>query len=181
MTDDPNIAYKRAFAELEAQLGRPPTPRDDGWLRLGNEYSRSWGPAEETLVKPSQRRRPEQTGFSRQPAPQASAIDRIIDNAREAYMRQAEAHVLGTLDEYARQVESASAREPQSGARIIPTREGAESVPEPPVAAPGVSQSLTVGSRGPSGGIVAECRKCGRAWERENRKGRPAALCGECR
>lgn len=36
-------------------------------------------------------------------------------------------------------------------------------------------------ARGPSGGVMATCTDCGRAWERPVSRGRPARRCGECR
>lgn len=57
---------------------------------------------------------------------------------------------------------------------------GPQSPPGPVSAAPAPAEGLSEGSRGPAGGIIARCGVCGRLWERERRRGRPAKVCGEC-
>lgn len=42
-------------------------------------------------------------------------------------------------------------------------------------------QRGTAAGRGPNGGVLATCEGCGKVWERERRRGRPSAMCGECR
>lgn len=155
---DPNATYKRAFAELTEKLGRVPTPGDSEWLRIGNEYSRSWGPAEEILVKPK---------------------PRVIDS---------EGPTILLSDGTSRVPAWGPGSEAVSGSRINPEPPEAESSPPapPPPSRPSeraraASPLDTYGRRGPNGGVIAECVACGRAWERPARRGRPSFKCGECK
>lgn len=160
---DPNATYKAGFLALTAKLGRVPTTRDPEWLELGNSYSRSYSEEKDARVVEEQKiarataGRPEQERPSRQPAPQARAMD---SEARE---------------------ELAEAEEATGGPRINAEWEGAESVLSAPVSSPGVSQGLIEGDRGPGGGLVGKCEGCGRLWERPARRGRPSYKCEECR
>ncbi len=72
-------------------------------------------------------------------------------------------------------------REPLSRTRLIAEPEAAVSEPEPSPVNPGPAETAIVPSRGPNGGLLARCVKCGRVWERPARKGRPAVKCEECR
>lgn len=153
--DDPNVTYKAAFRALAEKLGRVPGPGDSEWLVITNNYSRSWAPAVE---EPSPRRRPEPEGFSREPAPQARSICDVT-RAREGQ----------------------PAEEPLSGSRIITDRVEAESSPEPVASPSRDSHGPILGSRGPAGGVMAQCRQCGEMWERKRAVGRPAVVCEECR
>lgn len=56
-----------------------------------------------------------------------------------------------------------------------------ESAPEPPAINPEPADRALVGTRGPAGGLIAECVACGRLWERPRGRGRPSFKCGECR
>lgn len=147
--------YKRAFALLTEKLGRVPTPRDKEWLELTERLRRSY------LSAVEQPRREAQNGSEsswRQP--------REID-ARE-----------GT-------------GEALSGPGITQTGEGDRTTGDGGNG-PGINYSVAmavadlesaglVGKRGPAGGIYAKCGGCGRVWERERRRGRPSARCGECK
>lgn len=167
--DDPNVVFKRAFAELREELGRIPTANE--LLGLHDAYKRAWGPAEETVLAPAAAGRPAPGGFSRQPAPQAGAIDaRASQVAAEVARADRIREGLGLHWE-----------EPLSAPRIIPTREEAVSAPKRPENKPGAAERLIEGDRGPSGGLMCKCQACGRLWERERRRGRPAFMCEECR
>ncbi len=150
---DPNVTYKLAFAELRETLGRVPTANE--LIPLHDEYKASYSEARDIRVAEERANaaasRPE---FSREPAPQART------EARES---------------------GHGASESLSGPGIIPTREEAESVLTPYPACPALSQGLQEGARGPGGGLVAMCVKCGRLWERPVRTGRPAIWCETCR
>lgn len=81
--------------------------------------------------------------------------------------------------------------ERRKGASAPDQARGIDSWPVSPVPAlsepgaglnkPGAAERAMVGARGPSGGIMAKCVACGRAWERERKRGRPADRCEECR
>jgi hypothetical protein len=62
-----------------------------------------------------------------------------------------------------------------SGAGSSPTAVSSPSRPAQSLA------HLLIGARGPGGGMVAICTSCGRKWERERKRGRPASLCVGCR
>ncbi len=148
---NPNATYKQAFADLTIRLGRTPTANDEGWRKIAEDLRLAWvnlGQAPETVLAPTSAAGPQGQGFSRQPAPQASAID-----AREAGLE-----ALG---------EPGTAKIGQVASECPEQGNGAVSLYE--------------GARGPGGGIVGKCGRCGRLWERAKAKGRPSALCGECR
>ena len=153
--DDPNAIYKTGFAELVVKLGRTPTMKDAELLGLHEEYKKSWEPATETVLAPVSAAGPSAAGFSREPAPQART---------------------GGEDARTREGQEAT------GAPNKPAEpEEAVTAPLPSPAPSRVSEQATVGTRGPGGGIVAACRKCGQAFERPTRKGRPPVECGICR
>ena len=149
---DPNLTYKTGFAELVLKLGRTPTMKDAELLALHETYKKSWGPAEETVLPPTNvsAAGPSAAGFSREPAPQARTYD------SDARAREGQAD------------------EPLSGPgapEIIPEP---VSEPERPVVNSGASEPvMTVAS--------APCRACGREFERVARRGRPPVKCEECR
>lgn len=159
--DDPNIVYKRAFAELREELGRIPTANE--LLGLHDQYKRAWAPAEETVLPPTREEVP-----ARKTVPDLMA-------ALEASLADAKASI-----DRARASQS-QAGEPLSGPGIIPTREEAVSAPEPPENKPGAAEGPCEGDRGPGGGLMCKCQACGRLWERERKAGRPAYTCEECR
>jgi hypothetical protein len=70
---------------------------------------------------------------------------------------------------------------PLSGPRLIPEPVERRSTPEPLANKPEPLQRLREGSRGPSGGLVLRCHKCGQLWERPRSKGRPSFKCEGCR
>lgn len=170
---DPNVTYKLAFAELSRELGRTPTSNE--LLGLHDAYKRAWGPAEESTAAG----RPEPTGFSRKPAPQARTEGEI--DAREK-VPDLMAALEASLAPFKLAREGREqAGEPLSAPRIIPEGPGAASEPDASRVNPGAAEGLREGDRGPGDGLVAKCVKCGRLWERPARKGRPAIWCEECR
>ena len=150
---DPNVTYKTGFAELVLKLGRLPTANEI--LPLNIAYAKSWGPAEETVLAPASAAGRREEGFSREPAPQARAVD-TQTRAREA-------------------------SEPLSGPTINAEPPECRSAPEPPSAPPRNYDGLIEGDRGPGGGLMCKCQACGQLWERPRSKGRPAYRCEECR
>lgn len=68
-----------------------------------------------------------------------------------------------------------------SGPGITQSGVGGLDTPEPPNPPSRIDEGAMVGARGPAGGIYAKCGGCGRVWERERRRGRPSARCGECK
>ena len=161
---DPNAIYKSGFQALADKLGRVPRVTDPEWLELGNEYSRSYSQerdirlgeeAKASRVASAAAGRPESARFSREPAPQARTGG-----------AEARARGLG---------------EALSGPRINAEPWEAASEPERSPVNPRPSEGLIVGMRGPGGGIVAACRKCGSGFERPARAGRPPVVCEGCR
>lgn len=160
MTDQ---EYKREFALLTEKLGRVPTTRDKEWLELSEQLRRSYLPAEEEgeKVKVGNNYSGARWAFSQRRRPvleaETPAAGRPVSNAREG------------------------AGEALSGPGIIPTGVGGlDSLPgtNPPSR---IDDGAMVGARGPGGGIYAKCDGCGRVWERERKRGRPSARCGECK
>lgn len=172
---DPNITYREGYKALTRELGRLPTMRDKGLLALHEAYKKAWAPAEETVLPPSHAAagRPEPTGFSRQPAPQAQAI------GEDARTREPVPDLMAALE--ASLAPFKATREATGGPRI--NAEGAEhrSEPAPPENKPGLPDGLIEGDRGPGGGLMCRCQACGQLWERAKARGRPAYTCGGCR
>jgi hypothetical protein len=156
--DDPNVTFKRDWAELVKKLGRQPRVTDPEWIKLHEDYKNAFSskPAEETLLRPSidSAAGPDKEGFSRKPAPQAGTYTR--ESAPTADL-------------------------PLSGPDKSQTREGAGITLSASVASPRPADGLILGSRGPSGGLVYRCVACKGLWERKVGRGRPASKCEECR
>jgi hypothetical protein len=156
--DDPNVVYKARFRELTELLGRAPVSSDAGWLAMHEEYKNGWMPAEETVLAPrvddaiASAAGPVEMGFSREPAPQA----RVYESEERA---RGEGEPLSG---------------PDKGSKAVPT----VSVPSWCSGALRIAEGPT---RGAGGGVLAVCERCGREWERERRRGRPAARCLSCR
>ena len=154
---DPNIVYKSGFQALADRLNRLPRVTDPEWLELGNNYSAEYSReremrlGEEARASRARAAGPGESGFSREPAPQART---------------------GGAEARARGLE-----EGLSGPRINAEPGEAESVLSPPSAAPRDLQ----GARGPTGGLICRCQACGLLWERPKGRGRPAFKCEECR
>ena len=153
---DPNVVYKEGFATLTRELGRVPTANE--CLGLHDAYKASYSEARD-IRQAAERANARAAGPgdmspSREPAPQARTLDSV---ARE------------------------SAGEPLSGPRIKATGEQAESVPPPTSVNPEPSERPIAARRGPGGGRLATCRRCGSEFERPARKGRPPVECGQCR
>ena len=143
---DPNVTYKLAFADLTRKLGRVPNANE--CLPLHESYKRAFSDIASAAG-------PREQGFSREPAPQARAVD-TQTRAREA-------------------------SEPLSGPTINAEEAERRSAPEPPANKPRPSDGLIEGDRGPGGGLMCKCQACGRLWERPRSKGRPAYRCEGCR
>lgn len=157
---DPNVTYKLAFAELQAKLGRVPTASE--CLGLHDAYKKAFASAAG----------PGESGFSREPAPQAGAIGAEV-RARGGQLSPEER----AYNAWASQGQP----EPLSGPTINAEAPERRSAPEPPANKPEPPERPVTGTRGPSGGIVAVCRGCGQDFERPARKGRPPVKCEECR
>lgn len=176
--DDPNATYKTAFAELQAKLGRVPTSSDSEWLAIGNEYSRSY--------EEEKRGRDEPTSNSRRDVRPSPREGVIADGARNGHADSGNKALPESIN--ARLGAVAGAREsdespslPLSGSRAAANISRAGSEPPAGSSSPGISEPAITGTRGPAGGIMAACVVCGRAWERPARRGRPSAMCEECR
>jgi hypothetical protein len=171
--EDPNVTFKRDWAQLVEKLGRQPRVTDPEWRKLHEDYKNAFSqkPAEETLVKPNiaSAAGPVDAGFSRKPAPQARTYTR--ESAGEG----------GKTAARARAIAAYVTGEPLSGPDKSNPREGAPITLSASISAPGGSHGLSRGARGPGGGLVYRCGACGRLWERKVGRGRPASKCEECR
>lgn len=162
---DPNADYKSTFARLTAELGRPPTTRDNGWLAMHEEYKRGWAPGSETTA-PQARRSPGSDAAGRPvPTEDAREVGGVVD-----------ARIGSGVGGDARE-SAGGADQPLSGSGINAEGEGGASEPGASVGPSPVLQ----GGRGPNGGVLAVCQACGQEWEREKRRGRPALVCPSCR
>ena len=166
---DPNVTYKTGFAELVLKLGRLPTANEI--LPLNIAYAKSWGPAEETLSAPDSAAGP-QSGFSREPAPQART------GGEGARTRETVPDLMAALEA---SLATIKAERGLSGPTINAEPPERRSAPEPPANNPGPPDGLIEGDRGPGGGLMCKCQVCGLLWERPRSKGRPAYRCETCR
>lgn len=172
---DPNAIYKEKFRELTELLGRVPTSRDDGWLRLHEEYKRGWLPAEETVLAPKAR------GEKCDVQECVPGIRDQTDNTGVANVGKSSIAISagnpGPMITTTRARNLASS-EPLSGPGI--NQNGGEAVSEPELDA-NKPERAEGPMRGPNGGVLAVCVTCGGEWERPARRGRPSFKCGECR
>lgn len=199
--DDPNVTYKRAFAALQKKLGRVPGVQDAEWLVIGNEYSRGWAPAEETVTKPTGGSDVDHEAIHRPVRPGVLSLGNV--SAREgAGTSDGQAPRAGSVaarggshlhrpwrqplsgpaeDLMAALQQSLGIEQPLSGPGTNPTGGEAESVHVTGGGPGWNSQRATSGRRGPSGGILAQCVVCGQEWERGRVRGRPSVKCERCR
>lgn len=103
----------------------------------------------------------------------APAVESTAPQARRTSGSDAAGRPVPTEDD----VHTREAEEATGGPGINADGERAGTAPDAGNGQPPVLQT----GRGPNGGVLATCGKCGRVWEREKRRGRPSLVCGECR
>lgn len=189
-----NQEYKRAFALLTEKLGRVPTPRDKEWLELTERLRKSYLPAEEEKWTST----PTTTTNTRAEAalPATSSVDSQTKSATgtEVSASTTDSATCATSESQSRPSSHTYAQatrtttnarkgtdQPLSGPGIIPNPDPDRTTPDASSSPSRIDEGAMVGARGPSGGIYAKCDGCGRVWERERKRGRPARMCGECK
>lgn len=204
---DPNILYKQSFRGLTEGLGRIPGVKDKEWLVLHDNYKRGW--TEHEGNSNLHTRPPKNIPLVRNvafmpvdgrktPTPGVRPLDSVLSMTAPAATTQAETPAAGRPVLDAR--EGGGGETAPSLPLTNPGRgemgEDEESTGEAGnVAVRGAERplllqaqdalaaayGLTVGSRGPNGGIMARCEECSGIWERAKQRGRPSRKCGECR
>lgn len=157
---DPNAVYKAGFAELTRESGRVPTANE--CLSLHDAYKASY--QEEINARKQEER-------AKVPVQLLSHGETPGDGGSRTADAQA-ARAPGV---------AAGGAEPLTKPGTPDTREQAQSEPEPPEINPRPPERRYTAGRGPGGGVLAMCARCGQEWERPLKAGRPASRCEPCR